>query len=110
MTGANIRDVRKLRKLGGLWLRGLREAAGLSQRQLAARLSIEAYTFVSQIENGRGRIPPAHFEIWAEALNVSLTEFAKQQLRFYDPVTYEILFEPPISGDDSAADAKVRRK
>jgi len=88
----NLRDVTELRKRGGSWLRRLREAAGLSQRDLAQRVDIPAYTFISQIENGRGRIPPDQFEIWAKALNVPLAKFAKEQLRFYDPVTYQILF------------------
>jgi transcriptional regulator with XRE-family HTH domain len=47
----------------GLWLKALRTEQALSQRELAALLKLEYYTFISQLEN------------------------------FYDPVTYEILYE-----------------
>ena len=48
-----------LRREAGKWLKRLRESQGLSQRELARRVSIEYYTFISQIESGRGRIPPS---------------------------------------------------
>jgi transcriptional regulator with XRE-family HTH domain len=71
----------------------LREKAGLSQRQLAARLDIEYYTFISQLENGRGRIPPDRYEDWAEALKVDVKDFTRELMRYYDPVTFRILFK-----------------
>ena len=40
----------------GVWLRSLREERGLSQRQLANQLSLDYYTFISQLETGRGKI------------------------------------------------------
>lgn len=89
---ASTPEVRALRLAGGLWLKELREKAGLSQRQLAAKLNIEYYTFISQLENGRGRIPPDRYEAWAEALNVDPKEFTRGIMRYYDPVTYRILF------------------
>ena len=33
----------------GLWLKSLREARGLSQRELADLLSLDYYTFISQL-------------------------------------------------------------
>ena len=51
-------QVHELRREAGLWLRELRERRGLSQRQLASHLGAEYYTFISQLETGRGRIPP----------------------------------------------------
>jgi len=46
-----------LRREAGIWLKELREARGLSQRDLANLVGVEYYTFISQIESGRGRIP-----------------------------------------------------
>jgi transcriptional regulator with XRE-family HTH domain len=85
-------EVQEMRREGGRWLRELRETAGLSQRELAARVNQDYYTFISQLETGRGRIPPDRYREWAAALGVPLKTFVKDLLRFYDPITYEILF------------------
>jgi transcriptional regulator with XRE-family HTH domain len=63
--------VLELRQEAGRWLKGLREAQGLSQRGLAERGGAEYYTFISQIESGRGRIPPDRYAAWAVALGSS---------------------------------------
>jgi transcriptional regulator with XRE-family HTH domain len=86
-------DVLERRREGGRWLRELREKAGLSQRELASLVKMDYYTFVSQLENGRGRVPPDCYHAWAEALGVAPRYFVKNILKFYDPVTFEILFE-----------------
>lgn len=85
-------DVQELRKEAGRWLKELREAQGLSQRQVAQATGTEYYTFVSQLETGRGRIAPEKYEAWAQALGIEPKIFVKTLLRYYDPVTYEILF------------------
>lgn len=87
-------EVQELRREGGRYVRELREAKGLSQRQLAALIGVEFYTFVSQIETGRGRIPPDSYRIWADALGVDVREFVQTLMQFYDPVTHGILFVP----------------
>lgn len=84
--------VQELRRGGGRYVRDLREAAGLSQRQLAAKIGVEFYTFVSQIETGRGRIPPDSYQLWADALGVDVRAFVQELMRYYDPVTHGILF------------------
>lgn len=88
----NASDTLELRKEAGRWLRERREARGLSQRQLAELIGTEYYTFVSQLETGRGRIPPDKYRIWADVLGMSAKDFVFALLPFYDPVTYEILF------------------
>ena len=50
-------QVHELRREAGVWLKELRERRGMSQRQLASKLGAEYYTFISQLETGRGRIP-----------------------------------------------------
>ena len=84
--------VQELRREAGLWLKELRERRGLSQRQLANQLGTEYYTFISQLETGRGRIPPDRYQTWAEALDVEPARFVKTLMQYYDPVTYGILF------------------
>ena len=85
--------VQDLRRDGGRWLRELREQAGLSQRDLAGKVGAEHYTFISQLETGRGRIPPDRYRTWSAALGLAPKEFVREVLRFYDPVTYSVLFE-----------------
>lgn len=82
----------ELRREAGMWLRQLREKRGLTQRELAAQVGTEYYTFISQLETGRGRMPPDRYKVWAEALGVPPKEFVKRLMRYYDPVTFEILF------------------
>lgn len=92
--------VQELRRAAGNWLRSLREKRGLSQRDLAKLVGAEYYTFISQLETGRGRIPPDRYRLWAAALEVDAAEFVRTLLRYYDPVTYDILFG--MAGDASA--------
>jgi transcriptional regulator with XRE-family HTH domain len=86
-------EVGELRRDAGHWLKQLRESQGLSQRDLAEKVGVEYYTFISQVESGRGRIPPDRYRVWAKALKVPPREFVKRLMRYYDPVTYRILFE-----------------
>jgi len=90
-------EMAERRREAGLWLRQLREDRGFTQRQLAERVGIDYYTFVSQIEAGRGRIPADRYQKWADALEIEPRLFVKNLLRFYEPATYRILF----GGSDS---------
>jgi len=83
---------RKLRDQAGRWLRQLREKRGLSQRDLAKKVGAEYYTFISQLEQGRGRIPPDRYLVWSDALGVEPREFVRALMSYYDPVTYNIVF------------------
>jgi len=82
----------KLRSKAGSWLRELREKRGLSQRDLAQMVGAEYYTFISQLEHGRGRIPPDRYLVWADALGVNPREFVRGLMSYYDPMTYGIIF------------------
>ncbi|MBP8937607.1 MAG: helix-turn-helix transcriptional regulator [Agrobacterium sp.] len=81
-----------LRHQAGGWLRSMREEAGLSQRELAERVGALYYTFISQIESGKGRIPPERYESWAEALGIDARDFAIRMLGFYEPTTHRLIF------------------
>jgi transcriptional regulator with XRE-family HTH domain len=91
-----------MRSKAGCWLRELREKRGLSQRELAAKVGAEYYTFVSQLETGRGRIPPDHYLVWASALEIAPREFVRSLMSFYDPVAYGILFQENPTGEFQA--------
>ena len=95
----SAKDTQDLRKEAGVWLRELREQAGLSQRDLATAIGADYYTFISQLETGRGRLPPDKYEVWAKAVGIPTRDLVKRLMRYYDPVTYEILF----GLDDQAA-------
>jgi len=84
---------KQLRREAGVWLKAKREAAGLTQKDLAKAVGFEYYTFISQIESGRGRVPPESYRPWAAAIGVAPKEFVKHLMAFYDPLTYEVLFE-----------------
>lgn len=90
----SVSDVQVLRQTGGHWLKEQREQLGLSQRQLAKLVGADYYTFISQLETGRGRIPPDRYKDWARAFQMRERDFVQQVLRYYDPVTYDILFGP----------------
>ena len=76
----------------GIWLRALREARGISQRQLAEELVLPHYTFISQLETGRGKIPAARYCDWARALRQEPRDFMMVLLRYYEPQAYGMLF------------------
>ena len=95
---------KKLRNQAGFWLRELREKRGLSQRELAKKVGAEYYTFISQLENGRGRIPPDRYLVWAGALGVEPRAFVRTLMSYYDPVTYKIIF-----GDEPDSRKRVSR-
>jgi len=86
-------EAKERRKQAGTWLKELRSRAGLSQVQLAERLGLKYYTFISQVENGFGRVPADAMEAWARALGIEPAILARRLLSFYDPELYRVLFE-----------------
>lgn len=90
--------VAQLREECGVWLKSLREKRGLSQRQLSEMLGFEFYSFISQIESGKGRVPVHQIAEWARILDVPTRDFAANLMRYYDPINYELLFgDKPIT-------------
>jgi transcriptional regulator with XRE-family HTH domain len=78
-------------KAGGRWIRQLRDRAGLSQLEMADRLGIKHYSYLSQIETGLSRPPMSKLQAWAKTLAVDPTEFAEQFISFYEPELYLML-------------------
>lgn len=90
---ASPEEAKEQRAALGVWLKELRESQKLSQRELADKLSLDYYTFISQLENGRGRIPVHRYAEWAEALGKDQRTFVRKLLSYYEPTTYKILFD-----------------
>jgi transcriptional regulator with XRE-family HTH domain len=84
---------KELRKQAGSWLKELRGRAGLSQIELAQVLGLKYYTFISQVENGFGRVPTESMEAWARALGAEPSAFARELLVYYEPELHRLLFE-----------------
>lgn len=85
-------QTRALRKEAGNWLKTRRAEAGLSQVDLAARLGLKYYTFISQVENGFSRVPTETMEAWALALKLEPAAFARHLLIYYEPELHRLLF------------------
>ena len=82
----------RLRIEVGQWLKEKRVAAGLSQRELSEKAGFEYYTFISQLETGRGRVPAERYEGYAKALGVPARDFAMRMLQAYENSTFKLLF------------------
>ena len=85
-------EINELRKQAGKWLKEARDNAGLSQRELAAAVGIDYYTFISQLESGRGRVPADRYAAFAKALHIEPREFAITMMKYNDPITYNLVF------------------
>lgn len=104
MDPVRAAETKVLRRDAGRWLKGVREAAGMTQAELAGRLGLRYYTFVSQVEGGVGRLPIELQAAWAEALGLDPGEFAWTLLRHYEPELYRLLSLHPVRGGPAAAD------
>ncbi|MEQ8193741.1 MAG: helix-turn-helix transcriptional regulator [Rhodospirillales bacterium] len=93
---------RALRKEGGKYLTRLRKDAGLTQRELAEKIGLEYYTFISQVESGQGRLQASLYESAATAFGIEPKEFVKNMLMYYEPDTYDALFRRSGGQKDGA--------
>ncbi len=77
----------KRQKMGVL-IKSLRVAAGLTQHDLAQLTGQKYVSFISQIEQGRVRVPSADVLLYADILGVDVHAFAKECVRHYELETY----------------------
>jgi transcriptional regulator with XRE-family HTH domain len=85
-------ELKDARKDAGAWLKDLRKDAGITQLDVAKACGYEYVTFISQIESGKGRIPPEKYETFAKVYNVDPKWFMKKYLQFTDPYAFKLLF------------------
>ncbi|MFN3524327.1 MAG: helix-turn-helix domain-containing protein [Phenylobacterium sp.] len=105
MDPERVALTKSLRREAGRWLRSAREAAGLTQADLASRVGLRYYTFVSQVEGGQGRVPIETQAAWAEALGLEPAGFARTLLKYYEPELHRLLFEAEVQEHRAAARA-----
>ncbi len=89
----NTEEAARNRGAAGDYVKMLRLEAGLTQRELAVGLNLPYYTFISQVETGKARVPPEAMKAWAKQLKKDTRVFAKDLLRWYDPHMYRALFD-----------------
>jgi transcriptional regulator with XRE-family HTH domain len=89
---AKAAENKRLRQQAGRWLKAAREAAGLTQAEVAEEVGLRYYTFVSQVESGLGRLPIESQAAWAQALGLDPGELARTLLQYYEPELYRLLF------------------
>jgi len=65
---------------------------GHTQAELAEKVGLRYYTFVSQVESGLGRLPIETQGAWAAALGLEPGDFARTLLAWYEPELYRLLF------------------
>ncbi len=103
-------DVKALRREAGKWLKAQRERNGLTVRAMAKRLGISYFTFIAQLEAGRGRVPPDRYENWAAVLRIPTEEFIKTLMKYYDPETYRLLFGEKVAAETCSLNASPAAK
>jgi transcriptional regulator with XRE-family HTH domain len=69
MAGTFTRALRRHRAVLSEVLTEARQEAGLTQRELAARLNV-AYTTVARVEQGQRRVDVLELMLWAKAIEV----------------------------------------
>src|SRR5688572_15620438 len=85
-------EPKQLRKQAGECLKQRRADAELSQADLATRLGLKYYTFISQVENGFSRVPTELIGAWAHELGLEPRAFTGHLLMYYEPELYRLLF------------------
>lgn len=86
---------KELRRRLGRWLKKHREDQGLTQADLADALGLRYYSFVSQVENGLGRIPQDLYVRWSDAIGISHEDFGWTMLAHLEPGLYRMLSKKP---------------
>jgi transcriptional regulator with XRE-family HTH domain len=103
MNPAKAALTKTLRREAGRWLKSAREAAGLTQAELAEKTGLRYYTFVSQVESGVGRLPIETQAAWARALRLDEAEFARTLLAYYEPELHRLLFGNAVPASQAHA-------
>ena len=76
-----MRERLKSARVGaGAYIKAMRLQSKLSQRELAEKLNLPLYSFVSMIETGTTYVRPQALAAWAEALGVDPQEFERKLL------------------------------
>lgn len=81
------------RQRAGHFLKQRREELGITQLAVWAAVIPKKWpTMVSQMEVGKGRVPPDRYVDYARVLKMEPKDFCRELLRYYDPEMWKILF------------------
>lgn len=98
--GDDLRDMAyEYRRAAGIRLRAIREAAGLTQRELATAMDIVP-TAVSAWETGRIALAPERYARFADVFDLEHIDFAKEMLRWTNPWLYVMIFPNDATAQD----------
>lgn len=87
-------EITEMRREAGRWLKKLREARNYSQSELQRLIAPHLRTkYVSLIEHGRQIVVSEDMEAWARALDVEPEYIARNLLKFYNPLVYQLIFD-----------------
>ena len=75
----------------GEYMKGLREAKGWTQRELAELVGVTD-NHISDIENAKRKMGPERYRQFAAVFGIDRAEFGKVILQHYDPLTYDLIF------------------
>lgn len=82
------------RRAFGQRMKRFREDLQMTQLDMAQRTDQTYFTFISQVESGKAKIPTRDLPKWAKALQLDTYEFAKSYLKAVDQHLFEAMFEP----------------
>lgn len=83
--------IKRLQLELGAYMRQLREAKGLTQREVAQLVNVTD-NHISDVENGIRKMSPERYLQFAKVFGVDPQEFGKRVLFHYDPFTYQTIF------------------
>ena len=77
----------------GQRMKRVREDLQMTQLDMANATDQTYFTFISQVESGKAKIPTRDLSKWAKALKLDTYEFAKSYLKAVDQHLFEAIFE-----------------
>ena len=80
------------RKLFGHKLKRRRESLQLTQLEMSKLTGQTYFTFISNVESGGTKIPSKDLRLWADALQVNISDFTKAYISACDQNLFECLF------------------
>lgn len=88
----NTKVDKERRKDFGQRMKRIRLEREMTQMDMAVATGQVYFTFISQIETGMAKIPTKDIGVWAKALGLDVSEFAKAYLKATDEHLFNAIF------------------
>lgn len=92
----NTEESKKRREEIGAFLKKRRNDLNLTQKYMGQQLALDYYTYISQMEAGKTRVPSEMIEGLAKVLKLDCSAFSKLLLAYYDPAFYKAIYREGI--------------